>query len=90
MADPAALEKAKSDNPDAWAAIDNQQSLNMPDQQAPSPNQMFGTKNTWTGYLGNYFNPFYTTYPYRVVGQLFFTDPVFGGDYACTATLIQL
>jgi len=87
MADQAALEKAKADNPDAWAAQNNRQSLDQFAQQAPSLDQMYGTKNTWTGYLGNYFSPFYTTYPYRTVGQLFFTDGY--SDYACSATLIN-
>jgi hypothetical protein len=87
MADTALLEKAKAEYPDAWSALDNRQPMDLLAQQASSPSQMFGTKNTWTGYLGNYFSPFYTTYPYRTVGQLFFTDGY--SDYACTATLIN-
>jgi hypothetical protein len=80
MGDPAALEKAIAENPDVLAANDR--------SALPAPSLTpFGTKNTWTGYLGNYFSPFYTTYPYRTVGQLFFTDGA--STYSCTATLIS-
>ena len=31
-----------------------------------------------------------TTYPYRTVGQLFFTDPRTGGNFVCSASVLRL
>jgi Trypsin len=81
MADPEVLAKVKAENADAW----NRPAPSLPALQAPSLDT-FGTKNTWSGYLGNYFNQFWTDFPYSAVGRLYFTDGYY--DYTCTASLI--
>jgi len=87
MPDQAKQAEMKAAHPEAWAAIEDRQSLDQPTGLTPSLSSTYGTKNTFTGYLGNYFSPMgYNYYPYSTVGQLFFTDGV--SVYACTATLI--
>jgi V8-like Glu-specific endopeptidase len=77
-------------DPQALAKADmNRQAPNLSALQTPSLGDTFGTKNTWTGYLGNYFSSFWTNYPYSAVGRLYFYDPVFGGYAQCTASLIS-
>ncbi len=87
MPDPAALAKAQAENPDAWQGTNIQQSMGLPALQAPSLLSPFGKKNIYTGYLGNYWSPFWTNYPYSTVGKLYFTDGV--NYYYCTASLID-
>ncbi len=89
MADPAALEEAKTKYPDAWAAMSNHQSSSLPMLEAPSLVNPQGTKGVFDGYLGNYWTIFYNNYPYYVVGRLYFNDLVYGGSYWCTAALIS-
>jgi V8-like Glu-specific endopeptidase len=86
MPDPVAQAQAKAQNPDAWAAMETRSTLHQPSFKATNPLSLFGTKNIFTGYLGNYFNAFWTTYPYSTVGKLYFTDGY--SLYSCTATLI--
>ena len=88
MGDPAAVEAAQAKYPDAFAAADKirsesrQPSLKMPSLVDPT-----GTKNVGDLYDGNWYTAFYTTYPYRTIGKLFFDDGVYG--YSCTAAMIS-
>jgi hypothetical protein len=83
LPDPAAVAQMKAQYPEAWGRT----APDMSALQGTSSTDMFGTKNTWTGYLGNYFDPFWTQYPYSTVGQLYFTDGVY--NYSCSASLIN-
>jgi hypothetical protein len=86
--DPAAMEKAKTEFPEAWEAAKTRQSMPLPALQVPNMMDKFGTKNTYSGYIGSYYDPFWLYYPYGTVGQYYFTD-VYNNLYSCTASLIS-
>lgn len=86
LPDPQAQAKARAAFPDAWTALDNRASLDQPSRKTVDPMSLYGTKNVFAGYLGNYFSPFYLNYPYSTVGKLYFQDAY--SYYSCTATLI--
>ncbi len=87
MADPSAIEQAKTQFPDAWAAMANRQSASLPNLQVPSLITPQGTKGVYDGYLGNYWTPFYQGYPFYDIGRLYFDDGV--SLFWCTAALIS-
>jgi V8-like Glu-specific endopeptidase len=82
LPDPAALAKAQAEFSNGSKEMNK-----LPMVQSPNSMETFGTKNTYTGYLGNYFTPFYLYYPYAAVGKLYFTDGY--NNYSCTASLID-
>ena len=83
MPNPEALAQWKAENQEFM----QRPAASLPALQAPSLTDAFGTKNTWDGYLGNYFDAFWLEYPYSTVGRLYFNDGY--NIYNCTASLIN-
>jgi V8-like Glu-specific endopeptidase len=74
-ADPAAIERAKAMYPESWDMKSSPQTLSpqmLQTLQAPSLVTPAGTKNTFDGYMANYWTYMYTQYPFSTVGKLYF------------------
>lgn len=86
---PAGLPSANADElaqaayPQDWAMLDELSAADLYGETPTDANDVNGTSQVFTRYLGNQISAFWTAYPYRAVGKLF------SSAGTCTATSIS-